>query len=325
MKWINGNLMDKKMSGNTTKSVRNSMLYQTIFSSSPDLAYILDKHCALIACNTNLLKFLNITSIKDEVGVVGSIYKLMVTSKVWTEQQARKIKNKDIETILSAQEYIDQPEMPIIEKDNTIHHFISSRIPILDKKKNVQGLLVIIKEITKYVEMEEQLANIRKELKRIDARTEQAIVTKSVEEIPQKILRMLIIEDSKVAQQATQSILMQIDCIVETASSEAELNKNFQPGKYDMIFMDIGLEETSGYMLAKLIRTLEQKTDFHVPIIALTTYNAENITYDCSYYEMEGAISKPLTVEQARQLIQCYIFNIDIPVTGLKKASNSTS
>ena len=81
--------------------------------------------------------------------------------------------------------------------------------------------------------------------------------------------------------------------------------------------MDIGLEGTSGYMLAKEVRKLEQGSRYRVPIIALTGFDAEIVKSDCEYYQMEGAIHKPLTVEQVRQIIQHYIKHIDIDVAGL--------
>ncbi len=51
----------------------------------------------------------------------------------------------------------------------------------------------------------------------------------------------------------------------------------FKPGKYDLVLMDIGLEETSGYVVAKQLRKKEEKTKHHVPIIALTGFSAEVI------------------------------------------------
>ncbi|WP_232220555.1 response regulator [Legionella tunisiensis] len=60
-----------------------------------------------------------------------------------------------------------------------------------------------------------------------------------------------MIEDNTIAQKAAQSLLMQLDCQVDVAESGDKAALLFQPGKYDLVFMDIGLEDTSGYVVAK--------------------------------------------------------------------------
>lgn len=94
----------------------------------------------------------------------------------------------------------------------------------------------------------------------------------------------------------------------------------FDPGKYDLVLMDIGLADTSGYVVAKQLRNKEKGTNHHVPIIALTGYEAEVVKYDCEQYFMEGAITKPLTSEQAEQIIQHYVYHMDVEVKGLKSS-----
>ena len=132
-----------------------------------------------------------------------------------------------------------------------------------------------------------------------------------------KTPRVLLIEDDEMATIASQAILMKLDCFVETADSESRLKAIFEPGQNDLVLMDISLEDTSGYQIAKYIKAQEQQSGEHVPIIALTGYPAENLMSDCKRYHIEGAITKPLTMEQARQLIQRYVFKQDVSVVGL--------
>ncbi len=70
---------------------------------------------------------------------------------------------------------------------------------------------------------------------------------------------------------------------------------------------------------------MEKDTGQRVPIIALTGYEADVVKYDCVDYFMEGALTKPLTSEQAKQIIQHYIYHIDIPVRGLKSIQQPES
>ena len=113
-------------------------------------------------------------------------------------------------------------------------------------------------------------------------------------------------------------MLDSLECQVNLAATEAELTQCFHPGKYDFILMDIGLEGTSGYLLSKKIRQLEYQSGYCVPIVALTGFDVDVVKTDCDYYFMEGALAKPLTKEQARQLIQRYVYQMPIPIQGLK-------
>lgn len=81
----------------------------------------------------------------------------------------------------------------------------------------------------------------------------------------------------------------------------------FKPGKYDLIFMDISLLDTSGYVVSKMFRKMEKNTPHHVPIIAVTTHQADVVKKDCEDYSMEDVITKPLTSEQAMSFIKRYV------------------
>lgn len=296
-------------------------LYKAIFSHAPQLAYLIDQNCAFLDCNHKFLKHLGLTSLDDHG--VGAVYKYMKGSGFWTEQQLQMMKKKDIEVILSGEASIDQAEVPMIDKEGTIHHYLISRLPLFDKNNKVIALLVQLKDISEQKSMEEQLEKIKKELIKLNASNlSEPIKAANLNfEMPEKALRVLVVEDNVMAQKAAQKVLMQVDCVVDVADSEKQLNYLFKPGKYDLVLMDIGLEQTTGYMLAKIIRAQEKETKHHVPIVALTSYNAALLRSECKRYNMEGAITKPLTLEQARQLIQHYVFHIELPVSGLQRAS----
>ena len=132
--------------------------------------------------------------------------------------------------------------------------------------------------------------------------------------------RVLIVEDNFVAKQVEEALLLALKCDVDTAATGQQALILFEPGKYDLVVMDIGLEDTSGYVLSKQFRQMEKNSNFHVPIIALTSFQADLVKYDCDYYFMDGVISKPLTAEQADQIVQHYVYRNNTAVTGLKQA-----
>ncbi len=299
--------------------IHHNGIYKAAISHIPELAYIVDKHCSFVHCNLNFLNFIHLTAIEDTTP--GALYKIMLQSGNWTEKQVQELKAKDIETILAGT-LAEESKLQVVDQQEVIHHYSVSRIPLLDDNQSTMALLVIFKDITEMRYMQEQYEGIKVQIQHLNGQAGQVIHSGTTQDMLDHPLNVLVIEDNIIAQKAAQGILMQIDCTVDVAKSEAQMLEIFKPGKYDMIFMDIGLEETSGYMLAKQIRAQEKDTDYRVPIIALTGYKADMLTTDCAYYQMEGAITKPLTLEQARQLIQRYIHNIDIPVTGLKLAAS---
>jgi CheY-like chemotaxis protein len=130
--------------------------------------------------------------------------------------------------------------------------------------------------------------------------------------------KVLIVEDNLVATQVEESLLRNLNFEVDCAATGKQATELFQPGIYDLVLMDIGLEDTSGYVLSKQFRELEKGTQFHVPIIALTSFEADLVKYDCDYYFMDGVISKPLSAEQAHQILEHFIFHKNITVDGLK-------
>lgn len=141
-------------------------------------------------------------------------------------------------------------------------------------------------------------------------------ITNGVMDIP----RVLLVEDNLIAQTVEKDLLQTLGCEVDVAEDGEGSLTLFSPGKYDVILVDIGLQDTSGYIVAQKIREQENGTKYHVPIIALTSYKAEVVKHDCREYFMAGAITKPLTINQAEQIIKHYIYEQDILVDGLISA-----
>lgn len=307
----------KKMSGliNEEGNSQNVLsYYHNIIGCMPNLVYILDKDCVLKECNNNLLTCLGIEKLED---MKGSFYNQLVKHGEWTNERMQLLKKTDIEALLSNQLSQDAVEPPVLDKEGNITYFLSTRVPLLDKNQNTVGLVVILRNVSEQKQMEDQLEKIKLQLQKNNANTP---ASSSAPGNTPAITNpnVLLIEDNSIAQKAGQALLMQLDCKVEVADSGASLEKLFKPGKYNVVLMDIGLEDTSGYVLSKKIRQMERNTEHHVPIIALTSYEADVVKYDCVDYNMEGAITKPLTSEQAQQIIQHYVYHIDIPVSGLK-------
>lgn len=295
-------------------------IYRDAFLNSADLVYLIDKNCGFIDCNQLFSEHLNNHTI--DKNTPGAIYKCMLQSKRWAESQIQVMKTKDIEVLLSAKPLLNIPQIVTNTEDQSTRHYLVSRIPLLNRDKvAAEALLVLLKDVSDFKAMEEQMEKIKQELMKANANPAPTLRAANQPETVQRTLRILLAEDSDLAKKAVQAILMQIDCLVDVVSSETELHNIFEPGKYDLVLMDIELENTSGYILTKQIRQREKESSYHVPVVALTSFKAEFLASECNRYDLEGALMKPLSLEQARQLIQHFVFHIDLPVSGLVTAA----
>lgn len=288
--------------------------YKTILQAFPHYVYILNKHCELIDCNNNFLSLLAINNIEE---LQENVYKRLISRVQWSATRVDILKHDDIQALLNEESLQNRIEPPIVDNHEKILYFLSHRIPLKDKQNQVIGLMVVLHDISEQVKMAQRIEAIDLELKN----PKNLSPSKEARDLPATCIPyILLIDDNSIAQKAVKAILMQLDCKVETAVDAESMFASFSPGKYDLILMDIGLKDTSGYVMAKQIRQLEQGTAFQTPIVALTGYEADVVKYDCKAYSMEGAITKPLSPEQAKQIIQYYVYKQDIIIEGLKKA-----
>lgn len=278
--------------------------YMEIINSMPHIIYWLDTECNLKGCNQNFIQLLGLNTLKD---LEGNPYQQMEEFGHWDKTRVEELKLDDMKVIFSGTPQHNVQEKPIISNSGRTYHFQATRIPMYNSNKELIGLVVILNNQT-----------LKKE---IEVHTENFVQnTQNVEKILKEgcLPNILMVEDNIIAQNVEKALLTGLNCNVDIANSADTAVKLFQPGKYDLVLMDIGLEDSSGYIVAKHFRQKERDTQYHVPIIALTGFEADVVKYDCQHYFMEGAISKPLTCEQAEQIIKHYVFHMDVPVRGLK-------
>jgi CheY-like chemotaxis protein/anti-sigma regulatory factor (Ser/Thr protein kinase) len=117
-------------------------------------------------------------------------------------------------------------------------------------------------------------------------------------------VKILLVEDNLTAQLMGSSLLSSMNFKVEVADCGEKALSLFDPGKYDLIFMDIGLPGIQGDAVTKLIRKMEYNTGFHVPIIALTAHTTDDININYLSAGMDSVLSKPLSRDQAKRIIE---------------------
>lgn len=116
---------------------------------------------------------------------------------------------------------------------------------------------------------------------------------------------ILLIEDNTMVQKATKILFESLGFSIDIASSGEEGLRLFQPGKYQLILMDVGLPGIDGYETTRQIRKMESGTTFHVPIIGVSAHALQDSPMN-QEAGLEEMLSKPLLIHQAKELLVRY-------------------
>ena len=130
---------------------------------------------------------------------------------------------------------------------------------------------------------------------------------------------VLLVEDNPLIQAVTKQMLQTTQVNVDVASSGQEALALFEPKKYSLVYMDIGLPDMDGYEVSQRLRAIEAETKSpKTPILALTAHATVDIKTFCIGAGMQGVLNKPLSCKQAQQIFDRYIMNnTAVAVEGL--------
>lgn len=115
--------------------------------------------------------------------------------------------------------------------------------------------------------------------------------------------RVLLIEDNVIAQIATQHMLKQLHCAVDAAGSGQQALKHVeQNAPYDILLVDIGLPDLSGFDLIKRFDQIRDQQIFPW-IIALTAYTGQSEKTRCEAHGANQVLYKPAQVEIFQEIL----------------------
>jgi CheY-like chemotaxis protein len=141
--------------------------------------------------------------------------------------------------------------------------------------------------------------------------------------LPKTGPRILVVEDTPLARDALEALLNGLGCQVETAEDGQMAIGLFKPGKYDLVFMDIGLPDMKGYDVSKHFREMEKGTPFNVPILGLSAHvsqSEEVLSFEAGMNEM---LHKPLLEDQAKTIFEQYNLPDKLPSSSEQSEGNS--
>jgi signal transduction histidine kinase/DNA-binding response OmpR family regulator len=107
-------------------------------------------------------------------------------------------------------------------------------------------------------------------------------------------LRILLVEDNLVNQKMTVTMLQKRGHAVSVANDGEECLAALDRGNFDMILMDVHMPKMGGFEATQAIRTKEQASGGHLPIVALTALAMTGDREACLKAGMDGYVSKPI-------------------------------
>lgn len=145
---------------------------------------------------------------------------------------------------------------------------------------------------------------------RVPERLARSSVTQRDQSIKKGAPYILLVEDNPLIQTVTKQMLQTVRVNVDVASTGQEAIGLFEPGKYSLIYMDIGLPDMDGYVVSQRFRAIEAAATAPItPILALTAHAAVDIKAFCMGAGMQGVLNKPLSCTQAQQAFERYVLN----------------
>ena len=116
-------------------------------------------------------------------------------------------------------------------------------------------------------------------------------------------LHVLLAEDNPINQKVAIRMLREAGIQVTLASNGLEAVAALTDGAFDLILMDVQMPEMDGLEATRQIRSQEQATGRHTPVVAMTAHVMKGDRERCLAAGMDGYVSKPVRLDELRRAI----------------------
>jgi PAS domain S-box-containing protein len=117
-------------------------------------------------------------------------------------------------------------------------------------------------------------------------------------------LRILLAEDNPVNQRVALHILQKAEHFVLAVGNGREAVDALARGEFDIVLMDLQMPEMDGFEATNVIRTKEQITGRHIPIVAMTAHAMQGDRERCLEGGMDEYVAKPVRAAELLRVIQ---------------------
>jgi signal transduction histidine kinase/CheY-like chemotaxis protein len=120
---------------------------------------------------------------------------------------------------------------------------------------------------------------------------------------------VLLAEDVKINQEIVAALLEPTAITIDCADNgrEALRKVSSDPGKYDMIFMDVQMPEMDGYTATRCIRELDSPVAKKIPIVAMTANVFREDIEKCLACGMNDHVGKPMNIDEVMEKLRRYL------------------
>jgi len=113
---------------------------------------------------------------------------------------------------------------------------------------------------------------------------------------PNEEIRLLLAEDSSVNQKVVMGILRKFGYQIDVVSNGAEALRALETRHYNLVIMDVQMQEMDGLAATRMIRSPDSSVlDHTIPVIALTAHAMQGNRELCLQAGMNDYVSKPIT------------------------------
>ena len=120
------------------------------------------------------------------------------------------------------------------------------------------------------------------------------------------VLRILLAEDNPVNQKLAQRAIEKMGHSITVAANGVRAVKVCEGECFDLILMDLQMPEMDGFEATAMIRSAEQASGRHTPIIAMTAHAMHGDRDQCIRAGMDDYISKPVDLRALAKMIDRY-------------------
>ncbi|UZJ45079.1 response regulator [Marinimicrobium sp. C6131] len=120
--------------------------------------------------------------------------------------------------------------------------------------------------------------------------------------------KVLLVEDQRVSQMVVSGMLKKLGCQVHVASNGKEALSAIEKEKFDLVLMDCDMPELDGIAATERIRESESSDGGrHLPVVAMTSFTADEDQARCRAAGMDDHISKPLRYEALQSHLEQWL------------------